>query len=48
MVARLAPGETVAEGVVKPRQFVQEAFAVAVIHGQLGDSKPLLCCPTGW
>jgi len=48
MLPRLAPGKTLVEGVMKPPQFVEQAFDVTVVHAKLGDGKPLPFRPTGW
>jgi hypothetical protein len=48
MLARLAPGKTLAEGVMKPAQFVEQAFDVTVVHGTLRDGKSLAFRPIGW
>jgi hypothetical protein len=48
MLPRLAPGKTLVEGGMKPPQFVQESFDVAMVHGKLGDGKSLTFCSTGW
>ncbi len=48
MFPRLAPGKTIVEGVMKPPQFVEQAFDVTVVHGKLGDGKLLTFRPPGW